>query len=120
MASTVTAIRTPLDPNMTLLRLHLCSRSRLRHSAPLALFPVAPAALRAFCPLRSACARGALLRIGGVEGGGETCLLVEVARAVPEARPSDPGRAMAADDAALIVLALDVVEEDVLGDDHVA
>ena len=51
---------------------------------------------------------------------GQASRLAVVAGALPEVRPADAGRAMAADDAAVRVLALDVVDEDVLGGDDVA
>src|SRR5947207_2045402 len=60
------------------------------------------------------------LYFGGIEGSGEPLLLVVVARTLPELRPADAGRAVLADDLAVGVLADQVVEEDVLGDDGVA
>src|SRR5882757_10874837 len=57
---------------------------------------------------------------GGVERGSEPLLLAVVSRAIPKARPSDAGRTMAADDLAAGVLADDVVEEQVLGNDGIA
>src|SRR3569833_853813 len=57
---------------------------------------------------------------GGVECGSKPLLFAEIPRALPEPRPSDSGRAVAADDLAVRVLADHVVEEDVLGDDCVA
>ena len=59
-------------------------------------------------------------RVGRVERGGEPGLLAVVAGAVPEARPADAGGAVAADDAAVRILADDVVDEEVLRDDDVA
>src|SRR5256714_6002526 len=63
---------------------------------------------------------GLCLDFGGIQRSGKPLLLAVVARAFPEARPSDAGRAVAADDLAVGVLADHVVEEDVLGDDGVA
>src|SRR5262245_11602115 len=60
------------------------------------------------------------LVFGGIERGGEALLLVVVARALPELRPADAGRAVLADDLAAGVFADQVVDEDVLGDDGVA
>src|SRR6478672_2456383 len=57
---------------------------------------------------------------GGVERGRQPLLLAEIPSAFPESRPSDPGRAVPADDLAVRVLADHVVEEHVLGDDGVA
>src|ERR1043166_573201 len=57
---------------------------------------------------------------GGVERGGEALLLAVIAGAVPEPRPADAGRAMAADQLALGVLADHLIKEQVLGDDDVA
>ena len=65
-------------------------------------------------------ARRFLAQLGGVERGGEPLLLAVVAGALPEARPADAGRAVAADQIAVRVLADDVVDEQVLGDDDVA
>src|ERR671913_848233 len=56
----------------------------------------------------------------GVEGGCELLLLAVVARALPEPRPADAGRAVAPDQLAARILADDVVEHEVLRDDHVA
>src|SRR5882724_1079480 len=56
----------------------------------------------------------------GVERRGEPLLFAIVPRAIPEARPSDAGRAMPAYDLAVGVLADHVVQEQVLGDDGVA
>src|SRR6516165_1840296 len=58
--------------------------------------------------------------LGGIERRGEALLLAVVARPVPEARTPDSGRAVAAEDIAVGILADHVVEEDVLGDDDVA
>src|SRR5919201_4843300 len=55
-----------------------------------------------------------------VEGRGQPLLLVVVSRALPEFRPADAGRAVLADDLAVGVLADQIVEEDILGDDGVA
>src|SRR5580704_14148793 len=57
---------------------------------------------------------------GGVKGSGKPLLFTVITRAIPEARPSDAGRAMPADDVAVGVLADHVVQEQVLGDDGVA
>src|SRR5437899_3047578 len=67
--------------------------------------------------------RSALQRLDGfrgVERRREALLLAVVARAIPEFRSADAGRAVAADDVAVGVLALHLIEEDVLGDYHVA
>src|SRR5262245_9885697 len=60
------------------------------------------------------------LYFSGIEGCGQPLLLVVVPRTFPEFRAADAGRAMLADDLATGVLADQVVEEDVLGDDGVA
>ena len=65
-------------------------------------------------------ASAALGDFGGVERGGEPLFLAVVAGAVPELRPADAGRAVAADQLAVGVLAHHVVDEEVLGDDDVA
>src|SRR5262245_44846379 len=57
---------------------------------------------------------------GGIERRREPLLFAVVARPVPELRPADAGRAMAADQPALRVLAQHLVDEHVLGDDHFA
>src|SRR5436190_24098771 len=57
---------------------------------------------------------------GGVERNREALFLAVIAGALPEARPADAGRTMLADQVALLVLAQEVVDEQVLGDDHVA
>src|SRR5262249_51869384 len=46
-------------------------------------------------------------------------LLAEIAGALPELRTTDAGRAMMPDQVAVGVLAGDVVDEKVLGDDHI-
>src|SRR5262249_35286126 len=56
---------------------------------------------------------------GRVEGCGKALLLAVLAGALPEPRPADAGRAVPADDLAVGVLAHEVVDEDVLGDDGV-
>src|SRR3954463_3737672 len=56
----------------------------------------------------------------GVERGGKALLVAVIARAFPEPRTADAGRAMPANDLAVGVLADHVVEEDVLGDDGIA
>ena len=58
--------------------------------------------------------------LGGIERRGQPLLLAVVARPLPEPRPADAGRAMPADEVAVGVLAQQIVEEDVLGDDDVA
>src|SRR5215510_9877421 len=58
--------------------------------------------------------------LGRVERGREALLLAIVASAFPEARAPDAGRAVPPDQLALGVLAEQVVDEQVLGDDHVA
>ena len=45
---------------------------------------------------------------------GQALLLAEIARLVPEMRPGDAGAAMPAGDAAVRVLAVDFIEEQVL------
>ncbi len=49
----------------------------------------------------------------------EPCLLAEIACPVPESRPADAGGAVPPDDAAVRVLADDLVDEQILGDDDV-
>src|SRR5689334_5571623 len=58
--------------------------------------------------------------VGSVEGGGEPFLFAIVSGTVPEPRPSDSGRAVPADDLAVGVLAEQVVDEEVLGNDGIA
>src|SRR5215471_538536 len=58
--------------------------------------------------------------LGRVERGRETLLLAVVARTLPEARAADAGRAVPPDQLALGVLADEIVDEQVLGDDGVA
>src|SRR5712691_819553 len=58
--------------------------------------------------------------LGGIERRGETLLFAVIARAVPEPRSADPGRAVAAEELAVGVLAEHFVDEQVLGDDDVA
>src|SRR6266568_8827486 len=55
-----------------------------------------------------------------VERSGKAFLVAVIARAFPEFRTADAGRAVLADDLAVGVLADQVVEEDVLSDDGVA
>src|SRR4051812_34872676 len=55
-----------------------------------------------------------------VERGGKAFFLAVIARAFPEFRTADAGRAVPADDLAVGVFADHVVEEYVLGDDGVA
>src|SRR5882757_10825587 len=57
---------------------------------------------------------------GGIECCREPLLFAIIACALPEARASDPGRAMPSDDLAVGVFADHVVQEHVLGDDGVA
>src|SRR5712691_7485314 len=59
-------------------------------------------------------------RLGGVERGREPLLFAVVAGALPEPRPADARRAVPADDVSLRILAHQVVDENVLGDDDVA
>src|SRR5271169_6637358 len=61
-----------------------------------------------------------LIGLGGVEGGGETLIFAEIARAIPKARLADSGRAVLADDTAVLILADEVVDEQILRDDDVA
>src|SRR5436309_2842357 len=56
----------------------------------------------------------------GVERSGKAFLVAVIARAFPELRTADAGRAVPADDLAVGVLADEIVKEDVLGDDGVA
>jgi hypothetical protein len=58
--------------------------------------------------------------LGRIERGGEMLLLAVVARPLPEARTADPGRAVPPDQLAGRILAKQIVDEQVLGDDHVA
>src|SRR5450756_2195543 len=57
---------------------------------------------------------------GGVKRSSEPLLFAVISRAIPKAWPSDAGRAMPADDLPVGVLADDVVEEQVLGNDGIA
>ena len=59
-----------------------------------------------------------VLDLRRVERGGEPLLLAVVARAIPEARTADAGRAMPALQLALRVLADEFVDEQILGDDR--
>src|SRR5436309_15680785 len=63
---------------------------------------------------------GLYLDFGGIEGRGKPLLLAVIPGALPEARPSDAGGAVAADDLAVGVFANHVIQEDILGDDGVA
>src|SRR5690554_1468348 len=56
----------------------------------------------------------------GLERVGQPLLLAVIAGAIPEMRPADAGRYVVAYDAACRVLALDFVEEEILGDDDVS
>src|SRR4051794_38198339 len=58
--------------------------------------------------------------LGGIERCGQILLLVVIARAFPEARAADTGGAMPSDQIALGVLAEEVVDKQILRDDHVA
>src|SRR6185312_5174243 len=57
---------------------------------------------------------------GRVKRSREPLLLAIVARALPEAWPSDARRTMSSDNVSVGVLADNVVEEDVLGNDGIA
>src|ERR1700760_2860705 len=57
---------------------------------------------------------------GGVECSGKPFFLAVIPRAIPETRPSDAGRAVPSDDTPFGVLADQIVDEQVLGDDGVA
>src|SRR3984893_3570061 len=57
---------------------------------------------------------------GGVECCGPPFFFAVISSAIPEPRPADAGRAMPADDVSVGVLAEQVVEEQVLGNDGVA
>src|SRR5438270_9648671 len=57
---------------------------------------------------------------GGVKRRGKPLLFVVISRAIPESGPPDAGRAMPADDLPIGVLAEQVVDEQVLGNDSVA
>src|SRR5580698_3232222 len=57
---------------------------------------------------------------GGIERGCQPLFFAVVARAIPEAGTSDTGRAMPPDDVSVGVLAHQVVDEQILGDDGVA
>src|SRR6266571_263107 len=59
-------------------------------------------------------------RLGGVERGRESLLFAVVARAIPELRPADAGRFVPADQVAVGILAGQLIDEQVLRDDHVA
>src|SRR5688572_33047877 len=60
------------------------------------------------------------LRLHGVQGGREPLLLAVIAGPLPEARPTDAGRAVTSSQLAGCILAEDVVDGEVLGDDHIA
>src|SRR6187200_2322850 len=60
------------------------------------------------------------LLLHGLQRGSEALLLAVVAGPVPEGGTSDAGRNVLADQLAVLILTLDVVEHDVLRDDHVA
>src|SRR5215468_12159776 len=77
-------------------------------------------AMASICMFMAACSSATVGgSFGGVERGGEPPLLAVVARAVPELRPADAGRAMASDQLSLGVLTEHLVDEHVLGDDDV-
>ena len=65
-------------------------------------------------------APGLLGDFGGIERGREPLLFAVIARAFPELRTADAGRAVPADDLAVGVFADHVVQEQILGDDGVA
>src|SRR5690606_13861774 len=71
-------------------------------------------------PRRGRAARSLRFLFHGFQRAGEPRVLAVIAGAVPESRAADAGRYVFADDAALRVLALDVVEDQVLRDDDVA
>src|SRR6187551_2531295 len=56
---------------------------------------------------------------GRVECRAEPLVVTEIFRAFPEPRPADPGRAVAAQQLAVLVLAHHLVDEDVLRDDDI-
>src|ERR1700731_2631096 len=58
--------------------------------------------------------------LGGIQRGGQPLPLAVITRTLPEPRAADSGRAVAADDIAVGVLADHLVEEQILGDDDVA
>src|SRR3981189_2738200 len=58
--------------------------------------------------------------LGGTQPAGQALFLAVIARPIPEPRPADPGRAVAADDIAFGILADHVIEKQILGDDDVA
>src|ERR1700685_2624127 len=60
------------------------------------------------------------LVFGGVECCAQPFLFAVISCAIPEPRPADAGRAMPADDVPVGVLAEQIVEEQVLGDDGFA
>src|SRR3982074_1678861 len=73
------------------------------------------------CIVASLSASGLIGRdLGRVQRGGKALLLAVIARPIPEARAAYAGRAVAADDVAVGVLADHVVEKQILGDDDVA
>src|SRR4051812_4565931 len=57
---------------------------------------------------------------GGIERGCEPLFFAVVACPLPEARTTDAGGAVSADDVAVGIFARHVIDEDVLGDDDVA
>src|SRR6202171_6266790 len=61
-----------------------------------------------------------LFGFGSVESGGEALLFAEIARAIPEPRLADSGRAVLADDVAVLILAEEIVDEQILRNDDVA
>src|SRR5207302_11451617 len=58
--------------------------------------------------------------LGGIQRGGKPLFLAVITRPIPETRAADSGRAVAADDIAVGILADHLVEEQILGDDDVA
>src|ERR1700704_4404727 len=58
--------------------------------------------------------------LGGVERGGEVLVLAVIARTVPKARAADSGRVVAPDQLAVRILAQEIEQEQILGDDDVA
>src|SRR6185437_145694 len=70
------------------------------------------------CPTSQKPSFGPLLH--GIQSAGQALLLVVVARPLPEMRPADAGRNMFADQPARGVLALDIVDDDILRDDDVS
>src|SRR5690606_3610753 len=69
---------------------------------------------------RTAARRVSMPLLRRVQRLGQLALQAVVAGAIPETRTGDAGGPVPADDAAVLVLPGDFVDEQILGDDHVA